>query len=129
MLLGIDVWNSTRTIEWQGKTIAFKPVKYFDCTFNSSSFETLSVDIADDALLENEAANADYKSTRILHSKYDGVNTVEAARQRKHLMPSQRQELAALFTKFDKLFSGKLGCYPHCKVHLELKDGAIPCAC
>ena len=44
MLLGIDVRSSTRTIEWQSKTIAFKPANYFDRTFDGSSFEARKVD-------------------------------------------------------------------------------------
>jgi Reverse transcriptase (RNA-dependent DNA polymerase) len=37
--------------------------------------------------------------------------------------------LAVLLSKYPKLSSGKLGRYPHCKVHLELRDDAKPAQC
>ena len=46
-----------------------------------------------------------------------------------HLTPQQRDELAKVLAKFPKLFSGKLGCYTHKKVHLELKSDAVPFRC
>ena len=51
------------------------------------------------------------------------------ARQQKHLSKRQQKELGDLLTKYDKVFSGKLGKYPHHKVHLELKEGGRPYTC
>jgi hypothetical protein len=129
ILLGIDVKSSTKTVEWQGNVIAFKPANYFGQNFDRSSFESNLSSFTDDPLIAKGATQAGYKSKDILHSKYEAVNTNEVAAQQTHLSASQRQDLAKLFTSFSKLFSGRLGCYPHRKVHLELKEGAVPKAC
>jgi hypothetical protein len=57
------------------------------------------------------------------------VDPYFVARQQKHLNDDQQQELGKLFAKYDKLFSGKLGCYPHRKIHLDVKDGDRPYTC
>ena len=130
MLLGIDVQISTRTIKMTRQNYCLQAGQLLWSYLWQLIFWSSLLDITDDPLLENEAANTGYKSTKILHSKYDAVNTVVAAHQQKHSLPSQSQKLAALFAKFiDKLFSGKLGCYSHYKVHLEIKNGAVPYVC
>ncbi|KAG7343340.1 reverse transcriptase RNA-dependent DNA polymerase [Nitzschia inconspicua] len=68
-------------------------------------------------------------SKEILASKYDQVSTEEVAQQQRHLPQRQRTDLAAILQQFTTLFSGKLGCYPHHKVHLELSDNAKPFRC
>ena len=69
------------------------------------------------------------KSKTILHAKYEKVNTDEVARQQKHLAAKQQDDLKALLSKYTKLFSGKLGKYPHRKVHLDVKPNAVPKTC
>jgi hypothetical protein len=51
------------------------------------------------------------------------------AQQQNHLTFTQKKQLGALLSKYTKLFSGKLGCYPHRKVKLELTDNAKPYSC
>ena len=79
--------------------------------------------------MKSAAEVAGYKSKTILLSQYDTVNTTSVAMQQLHLTPAQRQDLAVLFAKYTKLFSGKLGRYPHRTVHLDLKDNAVPYTC
>jgi hypothetical protein len=57
-----------------------------------------------------------------LASKYDEITTQEVAQQQQqqHLAQRQREELGSVLIDFTKLFSGKLDCYPHAKVQLEL---------
>jgi hypothetical protein len=38
----------------------------------------------------------------------------------------QRDKLLKLLNKFPKLFSGKLGLYPHCKLHLDFVENVKP---
>jgi len=46
--------------------------------------------------------------------------------QQHHLSLAQQHELSVVLQAYSKLFSGKLGLYPHRKIHLELQDGATP---
>ena len=62
--LGIDIKCSTKSITWNGITVPFRPSNYFtDTTF---AFVT-----EDDPLDIEAAEQAGYKSTKILHSKYE----------------------------------------------------------
>ena len=45
-----------------------------------------------------------------------------------HLTTEQRDSLTKLFSKYEELFSGKLGCMPGPPVNLELKQEAKPFA-
>jgi hypothetical protein len=62
----------------------------------------------------------------ILDAKYEVVAPDEVAAKQKHLNRKQRRDLAALLKRYPKLFSGQLGHYPHRKMHIELKDDAVP---
>jgi hypothetical protein len=118
-VLGIDVRCSTKTVTWNDMVILFRPSNYFD-----SAATTLTFLANDDPLDEIEATKAGCKPTTILHSKYEKVDPCFVVQQQKHLIDDQQQELGKLFAKYDKLFSGKLCCYPHRKIHLDVKDGA-----
>jgi len=59
-------------------------------------------------------------SAEMLKSKCDKVDVDEVANMQKHLSPSQRKELKHVLRKFTRLFSGKLGSYPHRKMHLDV---------
>jgi Reverse transcriptase (RNA-dependent DNA polymerase) len=60
---------------------------------------------------------------------YEQVNVHDAASQQTHLTGNQQSKLEQILLRYPKLFSGKLGCYPHRKVHLDLKPDTIPCRC
>ena len=124
-VLGIDINCSTKTITWNGNTVPVRPSNYFE----EANFSlTMSAEEDDPNAIE-AASKAGYKSQTILHSKYERITPQEVASQQKHLTMQQQNDLAQLLAKYDKLFSGKLGIYPHRKVKLELKDGAKPYTC
>ena len=124
-VLGIDINCSTKTVTWNQNMIPFRPANYFErATFSlTSSFDE------DDPLLVEAANQAGYKSKTILHSKYEQVSPKEVAEKQQHLTKKQQKDLETLFSKYQKLFSGKLGKYPNRKVQLELKEGAKPYTC
>ena len=80
--------------------------------------------LEDPYTLYNECLDA--LAAEILEAKYEKVDSEEVAELQKHLLPHRRKELGALLKCFNKLFDGTLGCYPHCKMHIELIDGARP---
>ena len=123
--LGIDVQCSTQTVSWNNNMIPFRPPNYFN---DSALEETLSAIMPDDPLDVKEARQAGYKSKKIMHSNYEATTTEAVAQQQQHLTTSQQRDLANLLKDFPKLFSGKLRCF-HRKIHLELKDGAVPQNC
>jgi hypothetical protein len=61
------------------------------------------------------------QSKNIKGSLYEQNDPHHVAKQQTYLSTSQRQELEKLLVRFPTRFSGKLGCFPHKKVHLELQ--------
>jgi hypothetical protein len=115
--LKMDVSIPTQTVKWNDKVIPWHSREYFHA---SNYVQSLAASIEDDPLDEENAKEAGYKSTKILHSKYETVDPEEVALQQNHLTFIQKKQLGALLSKYTKLFSGKLGCYPHRKVKLEV---------
>jgi hypothetical protein len=54
------------------------------------------------------------------------VQVKQVAGSCEHLSPDQQEELYKVLSKFQYLFSGKRGHYPHKKVHLNLRKDAMP---
>ncbi|GAX21143.1 hypothetical protein FisN_UnNu089, partial [Fistulifera solaris] len=125
-----DILSSTLTVRWLDEMIPFRPADYFANQPSASFVSEHADDPFNDRLTFREqiAREAGYKSKDILESKYESVDPTSVALQQKHLTPSQRQDLAQLFSKYKKLFSGQLGKYHRKKVHLELQPGATPVA-
>lgn len=128
--LGIDILCSTMTVKWLDEMISFRPADYFANQPTASFVSEKEDDPFYDRLTFREqlAREAGYKSKDILESKYEEVDPSHVASQQKHLTPSQRQDLQNLFSKYKKLFSGKLGNYHRKKIHLELQPNAKPVA-
>ena len=56
----------------------------------------------------------------ILNATYNKVDLDKVVNDQKHLNKKQRSELKKVLIKFEKLFDGTLGIYPHRKVYIEL---------
>ena len=133
--LEIDALPSTQTIHWMGQTTPWKASDAYSnpdspynchvalCELNEKE-ETTNL-YATSALLDKDNPDG-YKSKTISVSKYEAVDTDEVADEQKHLNAAQRDDLKRLLRKFPRLFSGKLGVYPHKKIHLELEPNATP---
>ena len=62
----------------------------------------------------------------ILDAKYEAISTDEVVDQCTHLDDEQKAELKQVLKGFQKLFSGKLGTYPHRKFHIDIEPEARP---
>ena len=64
-------------------------------------------------------------ATTILDATYNKVDLDKVINDQKHLNKKQRRELKKVLIKYEKLFNGTLGVYPHRKVHIELLADAV----
>ena len=64
-------------------------------------------------------------ATSILNATYNKVGFGKVIDNQKHLNKKQQRELKKVLIKFEKLFDGTLGVYPHRKVHIELLADAV----
>ena len=65
-------------------------------------------------------------AVEILDAKYDAVSIEDVVKECTHLNEEQKADLTKVLSKFQRLFSGKLGVFPHRKFHIELEPGARP---
>jgi hypothetical protein len=57
-------------------------------------------------------------SVKIQEAKYEFTDVDIVAEQQRHLNPHQRDQLKHLLQKYTKLYSKKIGSYPHRKPNL-----------
>jgi hypothetical protein len=124
--IGLDLHNSSKMIVWNDHRVPFKPHDYFDDAqlhdLLAKAMQDDSVDSINDFFPVTETPSlGGYKSKTIHGLLYEPVNAHDVAMQQGHLSDAQQSDLACVLSRCKKLFSGRLGCYPHCKVHLELK--------
>ena len=62
----------------------------------------------------------------ILERKYDRVTARDVAEQQDRMLPKQNKLFEHTLKKYEILFDGKLGHYPHEKFHIDLVEGAKP---
>lgn len=93
--------------------------------------ELLAVDVLLHEYLDEQEVNdedslsSDEAYADILESRYDGATPEEIAASCTHLTQSQRDDLAKLFSKFEKLFDGKLRKFTDEQIHLDV-DPTVP---
>ena len=61
-----------------------------------------------------------------MEAKYEKVDIKDVAKQHNHLTITQQRELQKVLQKYNTLFDGTLGPYPHQKVHIQIEEGAVP---
>ena len=62
----------------------------------------------------------------IMDRKYQAVSPKEVVQQLHHLTSDKQQQLQQVFTKYQKVFDGKLGKHPTAKIDIQLIPGAKP---
>ena len=113
--VGIDILGSNGTVEWLGNSIPMRSpptITQAEEDFNAL-FESYLIEMENDHFgfepLDNYAS-------KILDANYDKVDVKDVAQEQAHLTTTQRNDLERLLKKHEKLFSGKLGLYPHKKI-------------
>ena len=81
-------------------------------------------DIDDDDFLCDDAW--DCFATEILERKYERVTAKDVAAEQDHMSDRQKIIFENTLKKYEVLFDGKLGHYPHRKFHIDLVDNAKP---
>jgi hypothetical protein len=124
--IGLDTCFSTKTTKWMDKEIPMKSPRFWDDSH--STYLALLVDNTNNDKKEQsveDSLDCDCFDN-MMDAKYEKVDPVKVAESQSHLSLSQQKDLAKLLSKYDTLFDGTLGRYPHKKLHLELQEGAVP---
>jgi hypothetical protein len=88
--------------------------------------ETLEVHREEEQLFRMDWYDPNCYAVKILDTKYEKVSIDEVVEKQEHLNTEQRAELHRVLGKFEKLFNGTLGVYPHQKFHINLLPDAKP---
>ena len=83
------------------------------------------VDQEEDEFMGEDWLDA-FTTSQILDAKYDKVTIDEVIAEQTHLNDAQKEDLHKVLSKFERLFSGKLGVYPHKKFHIDIDPNATP---
>jgi len=112
-----------------------KVMEWYECSLplrDSFSLDTKSFNDMEDAMFvktEDELLGDDWLdsfATEILDAKYDKTDVKDVVKQQTHLSASKQKDLLELLEKHSKLFSGKLGSYPHKQFHIYVDPDAKP---
>ena len=111
--VGINLISQSEKIIWHEHACTFKEKHHFSTQkdVHIATIEALATDPEEDPI-------------KIKEAKYEKVKVDDVISQQTHLNCQQKQDLRNLLSKFTTLFSGKLGTYPHKKMHLELIPNA-----
>ena len=60
------------------------------------------------------------QSTEVLDRAYSSVMANEVEPQQTYLNKEQQVNLEKILAKYSTIFDGKLGCYPHKKIKLDI---------
>ena len=67
-----------------------------------------------------------YLSVPILDAKYEKADIDAVIEEQSHLSDSQKSDLRSILIKHEELFNGRLGLYPHRKIHIGVNENALP---
>ena len=114
--IGLDTCFSTKTANWMDHKLPMKSPKFWDDP--TQMYQSLIVDNEDEIDKDLDCDCFD----NMMDAKYEKVNPVSVAQAQSHLSSDQQKDLAKLLSKYDTLFDGTLGRYPHRKLHLTLQE-------
>ncbi len=121
---GIDVKYSIGTMEWFDNELPL-------CNphlLQNKEFEAMAEIIKiqqDEELFGMDWYDSTCYAAEIIDAKYEKVEANEVINQLNYLSLEQNKNLRKVLRKHTKLFSGKLGVYPHRKFYIDLVPGVI----
>ena len=121
--VGMNLKFDNGTIEWLGRSISMR------APFDKNEDYMY---ILDDYLqqMEEEFLGEDwldsYLSVPILDAKYEKADIDAVIEEQSHLSDSQKSDLRSILIKHEELFNGRLGLYPHRKIHIDVDENALP---
>ena len=117
----IDISFKQNTISWLDQQITMKTDQFW--TQNINWYDSLlnNEDNQDKLFAENYIIHQQIK-----HSKYEAANLKEVITLQTHLNQEQQRQLFNILELHSELFNGKLGKYPHQKIHLDIQENAKP---
>jgi hypothetical protein len=129
-VIGLDLINLSKTIVWNGIYVPFKSYDYFDDAGLHESIAEAMNECPFDSVDDFFPLEIPFQLASTIHSSlYEQVDIHNVALQQKHLSGAMQSELEQILLQYPKLFSGKLGCYLHHSVHLDLKPDVTPSCC
>ena len=105
-----NILFSSKTMSWFDREVPMKQAKTPEMFYiNDDDFETQNDPLSD--LFTGYKHGVD--KSNILPAKYEGIESLESVTTAQdHLSTDQQRKLLDVFQGHDKLFEGKLGCYP-----------------
>ena len=109
--LGFDISPRSKSMEWQGHKVSWKPPSYLhDNPLPSAmSSETHAFFIDHTLSLDEYIDNFHQFESPIKESKYEYTATNETVEKQTHLSVAQRKQLDKVLGNFQPLFNGQLG--------------------
>ena len=96
------------------------------CDMTECDDDDYSLNDEDDSDIGNDHADGDVYVSELGESKYEAADIDKVVRSCTHLDQTQQNDLRETLEKYPKLFDNELGTYPDEKIHLDLKEGAVP---
>ena len=120
-----DISFSSQSMKWFDREVPMKPSKTPEMFYINDDDDILDDD--DPIYAEDLFTGYKKQGKTILPAKYEGIESLDSViAQQDHLSDEQKHKLLSTFQGHDRLFQGKLGCYPGKKIHLDLKPGSTP---
>lgn len=120
----IDLSFNENIITWLEQMIVMKPNRFWDHKRNWYDLLLNNEAKQDDLFHENYTIH--HQPIQIKHSKYETTSPQQVILLQKHLDQQQQQQLLSILKLHTILFNGKLGKYPHQKIHLDVNKNVQP---
>ena len=120
----------TNTVDWLSIKLDMKPVNHYmidgviDIGLQPRIF--CEENIMEMCYMINEKLEDSemFQSTEVLDRAYSSITAKEVASLWTHLIEEEQTSLEKFLTKYSTIFDGKLGCYPHNKIKLDIPPNA-----